>query len=42
MGPKIEAAVEFVEHGGRECIITSAERVTEALCGRAGTHIVPS
>ena len=25
MGPKIEAAIEFVEHGGEECIITSAE-----------------
>jgi carbamate kinase len=42
MGPKIEAGIEFVEHGGRECIITSSERVAEAVCGAAGTHIVPS
>ncbi|HUK17893.1 MAG TPA: carbamate kinase [Bryobacteraceae bacterium] len=42
MGPKIEAGIEFVENGGRECIITSSERVAEAVCGAAGTHIVPS
>ena len=42
MGPKIEAAVEFVTHGGRECIITSSERLAEAFEGRAGTHIVAS
>ena len=42
MGPKIEAAMEFVEHGGRECIITSTECVAGALSGSCGTHIVPS
>jgi len=41
MGPKIEAAIEFVESGGGECIVTSAERVAEAVRGEAGTHIVP-
>jgi carbamate kinase len=40
MGPKIEAGVEFIEQGGEECIITSAERAAEAIAGRAGTHIV--
>jgi carbamate kinase len=40
MGPKIEAGVEFVEHGGRECIITRAECVAQAIAGKAGTHIV--
>jgi len=40
MGPKIEAAIEFVAHGGKECIITSAEQAALALCGQAGTHIV--
>jgi carbamate kinase len=40
MRPKIEAAVHFVEHGGGEVIITSAERAREALQGRAGTRIV--
>ena len=40
MWPKIDAGVAFVESGGRECIITSAERVAQALEGRAGTRIV--
>jgi len=40
MGPKIEAGIEFVDHGSQECIITSAERVADAVCGRAGTHLV--
>lgn len=40
MGPKIKAAIDFIEQGGEECIITSTERVPEALAGRAGTRIV--
>jgi carbamate kinase len=40
MGPKIEAAIDFVERGGRECIITSTEQVARAVEGKAGTHIV--
>ena len=40
MGPKIEAGVRFIEGGGEECIITSAERIGDAIEGRAGTHIV--
>jgi len=36
---KIQAGIEFIEQGGQECIITSAERVAEAIEGRAGTHI---
>ncbi|MGP8246210.1 MAG: carbamate kinase [Bryobacteraceae bacterium] len=42
MGPKIEAGIEFIEHGGRECVITTAECVARAILGAAGTHIVPS
>lgn len=41
MGPKIEAGVEFVAHGGRECIITSTGQVARAVRGEAGTHILP-
>jgi len=41
MGPKIEAAIDFLVGGGQECIITSAENVAGALAGTAGTHIVP-
>jgi carbamate kinase len=40
MGPKVEAAVAFVEGGGRDAIITSLDRVAEAVAGRAGTHVV--
>jgi carbamate kinase len=42
MGPKIEAALGFVSQGGEECIITSTERVAEAVKGSGGTHIVAS
>ncbi len=41
MGPKVEAAMAFVEATGRQCIITSLEKVSEALEGKAGTFIVP-
>lgn len=40
MGPKIRAAIEFVEKTGRNVLITSAPRLAEAVRGRAGTHIV--
>lgn len=40
MGPKVEAAVQFVEDGGRVAIITSLDRVGKAMAGKAGTHIV--
>jgi carbamate kinase len=39
MAPKIEACIEFLEHGGGEAIITSPERMEEALAGAAGTRI---
>jgi len=39
MRPKIEAAVHFVEGGGREVLITSPEHARAALLGRAGTRI---
>jgi len=39
MGPKVGAAVEFLEGGGREVIITSPEKLEEALRGEAGTVI---
>jgi carbamate kinase len=40
MGPKIRAAIEFLERGGKEVVITSEEHLEAALEGRAGTHIV--
>jgi carbamate kinase len=40
MGPKIEAALGFLESGGEEVIITSLEKAKPALLSSAGTHIV--
>lgn len=40
MGPKIEAAVSFVESGGHEVIITSLSNARNALLGDAGTKVV--
>lgn len=39
MGPKIEAAVDFVEQSNREVLISSIEKITEAMKGKAGTLI---
>ena len=39
MGPKVQAAINFIEGGGKEAIITSPEAVEAALDGRAGTRI---
>ncbi|MEE9613325.1 MAG: carbamate kinase [Thermodesulfobacteriota bacterium] len=41
MGPKIEAAIEFLENGGKEVFITTPELIEEALEGRAGTKVTP-
>lgn len=40
MGPKISAALVFLERGGREAIITNAAHLIDAIGGKAGTHIV--
>ena len=40
MGPKIEAAVEFIRHGGKRAVITSIDAIEDAVEGRAGTEIV--
>ena len=39
MGPKVEAAVEFVTRGGAAAVITSLDRLADAANGRAGTVI---
>lgn len=39
MGPKVDAALRFVEAGGREAIVTSYDQLAAALQGRAGTHV---
>ena len=40
MGPKIEAAIDFVKRGGKHVIITSLEKAQAAVDGKAGTKIV--
>lgn len=41
MGPKVESVLRFLEHGGREAVITSYGLLCQAISGTAGTHIVP-
>ncbi|WP_041076869.1 carbamate kinase [Thermotoga caldifontis] len=41
MGPKIEAAIDFVTTTGKTCLITDMKKLKEALSGRTGTRIVP-
>ena len=40
MGPKVRSAMEFIERGGTRAIITSPDRLEDALAGRTGTHVV--
>ena len=39
MGPKIEAAIRFLEGGGERAIIAHLEQAMPALRGETGTHI---
>ena len=41
MGPKIEAAIDFLSRGGKRVLITQAETLAQALQGHTGTHIFP-
>lgn len=41
MGPKIEAAIQFVTCGGKQVLITDVEHLRDALAGREGTLILP-
>jgi len=40
MAPKIQAAVSYLEAGGKEVIITNPENVERALAGETGTRIL--
>jgi len=42
MGPKIEAAIKYIEAGGEEVLITSASHLKAALLSRSGTRIAAS
>jgi carbamate kinase len=39
MEPKVRAAIRFIESGGERAIITSLDKATDALDGKAGTTI---
>ena len=39
MGPKVEAALEFLDDGGGAVVVTSARKLAAALADRAGTRI---
>lgn len=40
MGPKIEAAMQFIENGGKRAIITSIKSIEKAVQRKAGTEII--
>lgn len=41
MEPKIKAAIEYIKHGGKEVLITSAGHLRSSLINRSGTKIKP-
>jgi len=40
MGPKVKACIRFLDWGGKEAIITSLDKASDALAGKTGTRIV--
>lgn len=41
MGPKVLAAIRFLEAGGQKAIISNIEKGWQAIQGKTGTHITP-
>ncbi|HET7144691.1 MAG TPA: carbamate kinase [Anaerolineales bacterium] len=41
MAPKIQAAIWYLENGGKQVLITNPENIGRALKGETGTRIVP-
>ncbi len=41
MGPKITAAMKYLEKGGRTAVITNHQHLVDAVDGKGGTKIVP-
>jgi len=39
MAPKIQAAINFLEAGGKRVIITDPKNMARALAGETGTHM---
>ena len=42
MGPKVEAAIQFVERTGKRAAIGSLQDIEKIVAGEAGTNVVPS
>ena len=40
MGPKIDAVIHFLNHGGKRALITDPDNLLQAIEGRAGTHFI--
>jgi carbamate kinase len=40
MGPKVDAAIRFIEGGGKRAIISHLDHALPAILGKTGTHIV--
>jgi len=41
MQPKVEAALYFLQHGGKKTIIAHLNQLADAVIGQTGTHILP-
>ncbi len=41
MGPKIQAAINFLKGGGESAYITAMDKVRESIAGQTGTRIIP-
>ena len=40
MRPKVEAAMQFIQGGGKRAVITSIKAIYESVEGTAGTQII--
>ena len=40
MEPKIKSALYFLKHHGKKVVITSINKIKDAIKNKAGTHIV--
>ena len=41
MGPKVEAAIQFVEKTGKRAAIGSLQDIEKIVAGEAGTNVYP-
>jgi len=41
MAPKVQAVLNYLDHGGQEAIVTDPANVERALKGETGTRFVP-